>query len=36
MTSTHDLPTVAGWWRGEDIEVRRQCGPVALMTHHSR
>ena len=28
MTSTHDLPTVAGWWRGEDIEVRRQCGLV--------
>ena len=28
MTSTHDLPTVAGWWRGKDIEVRRQCGLV--------
>ncbi len=23
MTSTHDLPTVAGWWRGHDIETRR-------------
>lgn len=22
MTTTHDLPTVAGWWRGADIEVR--------------
>jgi 4-alpha-glucanotransferase len=22
MTSTHDLPTVAGWWRGTDIETR--------------
>jgi 4-alpha-glucanotransferase len=22
MTSTHDLPTVAGWWRGADIETR--------------
>ena len=22
MTSTHDLPTVAGWWRGCDIETR--------------
>ena len=22
MTSTHDLPTVAGWWRGHDIEWR--------------
>lgn len=24
MTSTHDLPTVAGWWRGHDIETRRE------------
>jgi 4-alpha-glucanotransferase len=22
MTSTHDLPTVAGWWQGEDIFLR--------------
>lgn len=22
MTSTHDLPTVAGWWRGADLEWR--------------
>ncbi len=22
MTTTHDLPTVAGWWRGADIDVR--------------
>jgi 4-alpha-glucanotransferase len=29
MTSTHDLPTVAGWWRGRDIEVREQCGVIA-------
>jgi 4-alpha-glucanotransferase len=29
MTSTHDLPTVAGWWRGRDIEVRCQLGFVA-------
>jgi 4-alpha-glucanotransferase len=28
MTSTHDLPTVAGWWQGRDIEVRAQCGAV--------
>jgi 4-alpha-glucanotransferase len=28
MTSTHDLPTVAGWWRGHDIDVRAQCGLV--------
>jgi 4-alpha-glucanotransferase len=26
MTSTHDLPTVAGWWAGRDIEVREQHG----------
>jgi 4-alpha-glucanotransferase len=29
MTSTHDLPTVSGWWRGRDIEVREQCGVIA-------
>lgn len=23
MTTTHDLPTVAGWWRGADLELRR-------------
>jgi 4-alpha-glucanotransferase len=28
MTSTHDLPTVAGWWRGRDIAARAQCGLV--------
>lgn len=26
MTSTHDLPPVAGWWRGSDIDVRAKCG----------
>jgi 4-alpha-glucanotransferase len=26
MTSTHDLPTVAGWWRGADLAWRRQLG----------
>jgi 4-alpha-glucanotransferase len=25
MTSTHDLPTVAGWWKGADIDMRAQC-----------
>jgi 4-alpha-glucanotransferase len=29
MTSTHDLPTVAGWWRGKDIDTREQLGLVA-------
>jgi 4-alpha-glucanotransferase len=26
MTTTHDLPTVAGWWRGADLELRRKLG----------
>lgn len=26
MTTTHDLPTVAGWWRGADITLRDRCG----------
>jgi 4-alpha-glucanotransferase len=26
MTSTHDLPTVAGWWKGSDIDARYQAG----------
>jgi 4-alpha-glucanotransferase len=26
MTSTHDLPTIAGWWRGKDIETRAALG----------
>ena len=26
MTTTHDLPTVAGWWRGTDIAARAECG----------
>jgi 4-alpha-glucanotransferase len=26
MTSTHDLPTVAGWWRGADLDARASCG----------
>ncbi len=29
MTSTHDLPTVAGWWRGADIEARARLGRLA-------
>lgn len=28
MTSTHDLPTVAGWWQGTDLELRRALDPV--------
>jgi 4-alpha-glucanotransferase len=26
MTGTHDLPTVAGWWRGRDIDWKWQLG----------
>lgn len=26
MTSTHDLPTVAGWWEGRDLQWREQIG----------
>jgi 4-alpha-glucanotransferase len=26
MTTTHDLPTTAGWWRGADIETRAALG----------
>lgn len=26
MTTTHDLPTVAGWWHGTDIAMRSACG----------
>jgi len=29
MTSTHDLPTVAGWWTSRDIEWRERLGHAA-------
>ena len=29
MTTTHDLPTVAGWWQGADIATRHALGLVA-------
>ena len=35
MTTTHDLPTVAGWWHGTDIAVRAECdrlGPGVTAT----
>jgi 4-alpha-glucanotransferase len=28
MTTTHDLPTVAGWWSGHDIEWRKRTGDL--------
>jgi len=30
MTSTHDLPTAAGWWRGHDIATRAACGRLGV------
>lgn len=29
MTSTHDLPTVAGWWRGSDLQTRENLNLLA-------
>jgi 4-alpha-glucanotransferase len=29
MTSTHDLPTVAGWWQGRDLDWRARLGHLA-------
>lgn len=29
MTTTHDLPTVAGWWSGRDIEWRARLGHLS-------
>ena len=29
MTTTHDLPTVAGWWSGRDLAWREQAGQLA-------
>ncbi|WP_309491449.1 4-alpha-glucanotransferase [Trinickia mobilis] len=28
-TTTHDLPTIAGWWRGADIDWRNRIGQTA-------
>ena len=36
MTSTHDLPTVAGWWRGADIETRHGIGAGRQSRHRAR
>jgi 4-alpha-glucanotransferase len=36
MTTTHDLPTVAGWWMGEDIRTRRALGLGAPGEEHAR
>ena len=33
MTGTHDLPTVAGWWAGRDLEWRHTLGLFMDATH---
>jgi 4-alpha-glucanotransferase len=35
MTSTHDLPTVAGWWHGTDITTRAKCGRLGVGVQES-
>ncbi len=35
LTTTHDLPTVAGWWRGTDIAWRERLG-IAGEDHDKR
>jgi len=29
MTTTHDLPTVAGWWHGADLALRRSLATIS-------
>jgi 4-alpha-glucanotransferase len=36
MTTTHDLPTVAGWWQGADIATRHALGLVADEKHETQ
>ena len=36
MTTTHDLPTVAGWWSGEDIRTRQALGLAAAGEEENR
>ena len=36
MTTTHDLPTVAGWWRGADIETRAAIGILGEAPEQAR
>jgi 4-alpha-glucanotransferase len=33
MTSTHDLPTLAGWWTGADIRLRAKLGVLERNQH---
>ncbi|RZA17880.1 MAG: 4-alpha-glucanotransferase, partial [Lysobacteraceae bacterium] len=36
VVSTHDLPTLAGWWMGDDIEFAATLHPQADDSHHTR
>jgi 4-alpha-glucanotransferase len=36
MTTTHDLPTVVGWWRGADIETRAALGILGESAESAR
>jgi len=36
MTSTHDLPPVAGWWQGIDIRHRRELGGSEADEHREQ
>jgi 4-alpha-glucanotransferase len=36
MTTTHDLPTAAGWWRGADISTRAALGMLGEPTARAR
>lgn len=33
FTTTHDLPTLAGWWTGADLDVRRTLGLIDADAH---
>jgi (1->4)-alpha-D-glucan 1-alpha-D-glucosylmutase len=33
--STHDLPTLAGWWEGHDIDLRLRCRLIASEAEHA-
>ncbi|WP_029031413.1 4-alpha-glucanotransferase [Salinarimonas rosea] len=36
MTTTHDLPTVAGWWRGNDVAWRERVGHGDAAFHEAQ
>jgi 4-alpha-glucanotransferase len=36
VTTTHDLPTVAGWWRGTDIDTRDRLGVLGESAARAR